>query len=109
MHPNVRGLPQAAAENHTQDESLTPSTSSVHGDDSGLRQPLVGGSASLFSKSEITDRFQLVKSGKMSRDEFLSTYPENMVMFVDGRDGRFSVAVDESILRDATDAKSSEL
>lgn len=53
---------------------------------------------------EIKARFELVKSGGMSRDEFLSIYPENMVLFVDRKDGRFSVAVDQSILRDAVDA-----
>jgi len=90
MRANVRGLPQG-------------------GPKDTLQQASVRGSASLFSKAEITDRFQLVKSGKMSRDEFLSIYPENMVLIVDIGDGRFSVAVDESILRDTTNAKPSEL
>lgn len=74
----------------------------------GLQQASVGGCAS-FSMDEIRSRFELVKSGKMSRDEFLSLYPENTVLFVDAKDGRFSVAVDESILWDSTDAKPSEL
>ena len=78
---NVRGLPQG-------------------GPQDTLRQASVRGSASLFSKSEIMDRLQLVKSGKMSSDEFLSMYPENMVGFI-GEGVGASIVVDKSLLRSA--------
>ena len=96
---NVWRLPQAAAENSSQDESVSPQPSSVNGDDGGLRQPLVGGSAShssSFSMDGIMARFELVKSGEMSSDEFLSVYPENMVGVIGA-----SVVVDKSLLRSA--------
>jgi hypothetical protein len=54
--------------------------------------------------------FELVKSGKMSQDELISKYPENMVGFLDPPPpGKLSLVVDESILGMSADPLPSDI